>query len=412
MKNILTVFAGRQHNIEILTKYLKKALELKIIDEVHFWNNTRNQNDEIYLETISNVKRTSSSGYGRYIQLFTPIVNNIFSFNVIASNDIHIKILDNAQKDIEYEIVLGGWGNTISVIRKNNIEIVSLMKENIADSIEENTFTVSIVNHSLNIYKNETVIVSCELTEKFNIDDIFVKTGYNGVGHFNYKTIKNHDFYFMDTCEKNWQNYYTYYNDKKYIDDIIIKCDDDIVFIDLLKLPTFIEFIKNNDEYDLVFANIINNGVSAYFQQNKYNLIPYELMVLEYPHDGTCGTLWKSGSKAELLHNYFISNYEKFLDYEYNNDIIPIDTRFSINFFGYKGSKWHKIIDAHNGDDEHNLTVEFVKHRDFKNIFYSDFYVSHLSFYKQIETNINITDLVNKYNDLYDTIIQSGKFNI
>ena len=38
-----------------------------------------------------------------------------------------------------------------------------------------------------------------------------------------------------------------------------------------------IEIIKHN-EYDLVFANTINNGVSAYFQQTKYNLIPKDLM--------------------------------------------------------------------------------------------------------------------------------------
>ena len=40
MKNILTVFAGRKNNLEILIKYLKKALELKILDEIHFWNYT------------------------------------------------------------------------------------------------------------------------------------------------------------------------------------------------------------------------------------------------------------------------------------------------------------------------------------------------------------------------------------
>ena len=45
------------------------------------------------------------------------------------------------------------------------------------------------------------------------------------------------------------------------------------MFIDLFKLPKFIEFVKNND-YDLVFANTINNGVSAYYQQYKFNLIP------------------------------------------------------------------------------------------------------------------------------------------
>ena len=97
---------------------------------------------------------------------------------------------------------------------------------------------------------------------------------------------------------------------------------DDIIFIDLYKLPKFIEFIKNNDQYDLVASNTINNGVAAYYQQNKFNLIPKDLMTLEYPNQGLCGTLWESGKKAEQLHNYFIENYSKFIDYEYNNEII------------------------------------------------------------------------------------------
>jgi hypothetical protein len=212
----------------------------------------------------------------------------------------------------------------------------------------------------------------------------------------------------MDTCEKSWKNYYTYYNDKKFENDIIIKCDDDIVFIDLYKLPKFIDFSKNND-YDLVFANTINNGVSAYFQQNKYSLIPKELMYLEYPPNGLRGSLWANGKKAEKLHNYFIANYEKFIDYEYNNEIIPINTRFSINFFVYKGKNWHKIKDCFR-DDEYNLTVDYVLNKNFKNILYSDFYVSHLSFYKQNETGIDVETLVDNYNELYVTIEKNGRF--
>jgi hypothetical protein len=77
-----------------------------------------------------------------------------------------------------------------------------------------------------------------------------------------------------------------------------MKCDDDIVFIDLYKLPNFINFIRNNN-HDLVFANTINNGVSAFFQQNKFELIPKTLMDLEYPPNGLCGSLWESGKKAE-----------------------------------------------------------------------------------------------------------------
>ena len=71
-----------------------------------------------------------------------------------------------------------------------------------------------------------------------------------------------------------------------------------------------IKYIRRND-YDLVFANTINNGVSAYFQQNKYNLIPKQIMDLEYPPNGLCGSLWESGTKAELLHDYFIKNYKE-----------------------------------------------------------------------------------------------------
>jgi len=126
-------------------------------------------------------------------------------------------------------------------------------------------------------------------------------------------------------------------------------------------------------------------------------------MNLEYPRNGECGSLWENGKKAENLHNYFIENYKKFLNYEYNNEIIQITSRFSINFFAFKGRNWHKIRDCYI-DDEYNLTVNYVNNRNFKNILYTDFYVSHLSYYKQNETGIDLNILIEKYNKLYNTI--------
>ena len=404
--NIVSIFAGRKPNIEILKKYLEKALELNIIDEVHFWNNTRNTPDEDYLKTISNLKRTSSAKNGNYILITPLITNNSFELNVKASNDIHIKLTN---LDTEYEIVLGGWNNTKSVIRENNNEIVFLNQTNVANINNYNKFQIMINNDILNIIKNNEVLISKKIQNNFEIKNIYFKTGYNSVGDLVYNMTQNKGFYFMDTCEKNWKNYYNYYNDSKFENDIIIKCDDDIVFIDLYKLPKFIDFIKNND-HDLVFANTINNGVSAYFQQNKYNLIPKELMDLEYPTNGLCGSLWACGKKAETLHDFFIKNYDIFLDYQYNNEIIPINTRFSINFFGYKGKNWYKLKDAYSGDDEYNLTVDYVKNRQFNNILYSDFYVSHLSFYKQNESGINLDKLIDSYDKLYYTIKDIGRF--
>ena len=275
--NIITIFSGRKPNLEVLVKYLKKALELNIIDEVHFWNNTRNIQDEEYIKTISNLRRSSSSGSGKYIQITPIITNNSFELNIKASNDIHIKITND---EIEYEIVLGGWNNTISVIRENNKQIFYIEKNNVADENIENIFKVMINDNILYVIKNNEILISQKIKYNFDIKKIYFKTGHGAIGELNYNTTINKGFYFMDTCEKSWKNYYNHYNDKKYVNDIILKCDDDIVYIDLNKLPKFIDFVKNN-EYDLVFANTINNGVAAYFQQNKYNLIPSDLMVLE-----------------------------------------------------------------------------------------------------------------------------------
>jgi len=402
--NILTIFSGRRQNIEVLVKYLKKALELNIINEIHFWNNTRNYEDEEYIKSISNLKRTSSTHVGNYILITPIIINNSFDFNIKASNDIHVKLTDNF---LEYEIILGGWDNNISAIRENNNEILRFFRYGIADGNTYNNFKIMINDNILSILKNNEILFSVKIIDNFSIKNIYFKTGHNCVGKLDYIPTQNKNFFFMDTCEKSWKNYYNYYNDNQYYNDIILKCDDDIVFIDVKKLPKYIDFIKNND-YDLVFANTINNGVSAFFQQNKYNLIPKELMDLEYPDNGLCGSLWESGEKAERLHNYFIENYQQFLDKNYNNEILFINTRFSINFFGYKGSNWHKICDCFE-DDEFKLTVEFVRDKQFINLIYTDFYVAHLSFFKQVETGINSQVLINSYHNLYNKMIESGR---
>ena len=90
--NILTIFSGRRDNIEVLIKYLKTALEYNIIDEVHFWNNTRNVNDENYIKSISNLKRTSSFGDGNYIRITPMITNNPNQTNKRANAKLFLKI--------------------------------------------------------------------------------------------------------------------------------------------------------------------------------------------------------------------------------------------------------------------------------------------------------------------------------
>ena len=404
MSTILTIFAGRRPNLEILTEYLKRALSAKIIDEVHFWNNTRNPSDEAYVRSISNIKRTSSRDAGIYSPLKTVIRDNAFSLSASATNDLHIKMVDGS--NVEYEIAMS---NKYLLIRRNGQVLLKTLVPELLSDKRANVFTVQIVHDCLQLLANRELACSLQIAPGFSIHQVFVKTGHGSVGHLEYEQIENRGFYFMDTCEKNWQNYYEHYDHPRYNDSVILKCDDDIVFIDLQKLPKFVNYIRTSD-HDLVFANTINNGVSAYYQQSRYNLIPSSFMDLEYPNGGFEGSLWASGKKAEALHEYFIENYKMFLEKDYNNDVIPVATRFSINFFGYKGSKWAKIRNCFM-DDERMLTVDFVRERGFQNVFYADMYVAHLSFYKQIETGIDLNKLWAKYRELCGTILGTDVFS-
>ena len=156
MVNILTVFAGRKPNLEILIKYLTKALTLKILDEVHLWNNTKTLYDEEYLKTVSNLKRTNSVAAGNYIKIFTPIVNGSFSFKANAKNDIHIRIDDNIlEKD--YEIVLNGFNGKTSVLRKGNKELLRVTETK--SKTNEYNIKVSVVNNKLCVFSNDKLII-------------------------------------------------------------------------------------------------------------------------------------------------------------------------------------------------------------------------------------------------------------
>ena len=63
----------------------------------------------------------------------------------------------------------------------------------------------------------------------------------------------------------NWGEYYSYYSEtEEYEDeDIIIKCDDDIVYIDVDKFEAFLNELTDKGLY---FPNIVNNDVCAYIQ--------------------------------------------------------------------------------------------------------------------------------------------------
>lgn len=210
-----------------------------------------------------------------------------------------------------------------------------------------------------------------------------------------------------------WSDYYEYYHFYALIhpNDIIIKCDDDIVFIDIMKLPYFLNVIERQEDDSLAgvfFANIINNGVAAFFQQEKWNIIPRSIGDFELPEEGLCGSLWESSEKAIALHDHFLSHWIEIIrppsdvskDVYYLPEYLPIDTRFSINFFGMKAKHWYKLKDA-GVEDELVISRILPRLNVSRNYLISNFVVSHLAFGPQLK-GIEKSTILDRYYELFD----------
>jgi hypothetical protein len=172
--------------------------------------------------------------------------------------------------------------------------------------------------------------------------------------------------------------YSTYYRHEIYNDYIFVKLDDDIVFIDVIMFPFFIQHRVQSDAF-LFSANIINcigNTPPEYFVD---------------------------------LHRNFIMNFGTIVsNHRLNKTIIPHDREFvlSINFVSFLGKDLEKInlefSDGNGAVDEFRLYNKIPDYYDLQSeidgsftvvhysygpapqIYYGHFYHSFLPYYHQI----------------------------
>ena len=74
-KIILMIFAGRREYIEIGMNYLLLLLEKGKIDEIHFWLFTKNKFNIYYINSISNLHKTSKY-LDDYLEIHPKIIEN------------------------------------------------------------------------------------------------------------------------------------------------------------------------------------------------------------------------------------------------------------------------------------------------------------------------------------------------
>ncbi len=206
-------------------------------------------------------------------------------------------------------------------------------------------------------------------------------------------------------CEKcrtgKWSEPYKFYSSDEYSDCLFLKLDDDIVYMDLDGFGSYLKTIKDNPEC-VISANVINNGVCAYFDPIIKEKVISNRLILKEDKFNKWFILCVDYNFLNLCHDMFLSNeYTKV-----ENIIAFTDSKISINTIGFN----HNIMCEVGGilsklaDKIHDEMV-FSHHTTV--LIYQNFITSHLHFSDQnakMSEDVKKT-YIQKYKELCSTII-------
>jgi hypothetical protein len=423
-KTILVTFAGRRDRMQLLTRYVDAAIERGLIDEWHVWDFARNANDSAWLRERFPVTQATPNNSLEYYrsprQLGLQGGQANLGFSVRATNDAHLGLRRVSGDGPDYEIVLGGWNNMASAIRRfdsrNALVDMASRDPNLTPIDIRSTpgllpefdfldVDLEIGEDGLNVrVAGESVLRDAAPVNR-GAFEVLYRTGFGANGDWRFaefaecperRFVVGPEAHFPSDAMF-YTRAYQYYNANaaEYSDAVILKCDDDIVYFDLDKLEEFIAFRRNRREFFMVSANVVNNGVCAFFQQRS-GVIPQEDDVFELPPNGLCGSLWNDGAKAERLHRLFLNRRNRFT--AAGGEPIGWNQRISINFVALLGEDLGFIPDIM-FDDEHDLCYGVRKRAKKQNCIFPRFVASHLSFWKQ-EAGMEVPEIISGYEAL------------
>lgn len=340
LHSVACIFAGREKYLSILMPYLHKLQDDGKLTEIHFWQFTNNPSDIKYLDSISNLHKTSKN-FDKYRTITPLIQNNEFELKIKAKSDAHILINDT------YEIVIGGWANTKSVIRDGvqGIPLCEAQCDGVLNQNQYKSFKISV--------KDNMLIVKDLMGARINdneIKSIKIHTGWGSEGYWDYEETQNKNIKLFDTERRKgwtapgWGEAYKYY--LNYDFDLLLKIDDDIVYMDLERYDEFVDYIINNPYNNCVFPNMVNHAVSLFYN-NKNNLVPDDILSDSYINKKSPDKLfnyYSDGKSARKIHKYFLNNISKFT----SNDMYPINLdghKESICMFGILKKNYNRMFD-------------------------------------------------------------------
>lgn len=395
--------------MEILNKYVRRAMADGLIDEWHIWDFTRSAADHAWvtrefgpLRHMGDAVAYQACGHA---SLRAPL-----RLEAKITNDLHIAVLPKDNAETVYEIVVGGWNNQQSVVRKMKREQLTE-----PDRSQVQATWARLTPGVLSPGRANEIILSIDAsgTPELMVNgvtlgrwpdialpsgaEVMVRGGWGGDLELCHVNAPIRRYVGNPGDQMPYFQAYQYYAKRlpDFSDALFLKCDDDIVYMDLDGLAGFIDHRRKNPHYFVTSANVVNNGVCAYFQQVS-GALPTSLGHFERPPGGFGGTLWTDPDKANKLHDFFLAAPKKELPLP--SKVVDWQERQSINFIAWLGRDLLHMGLAR-GDDEKMLTVDLPAFLERPTAIYSDFTVSHLSFGPQ-EKGVDVNRLIAAYDTL------------
>lgn len=166
---------------------------------------------------------------------------------------------------------------------------------------------------------------------------------------------------------------------------VFLKCDDDIVYIDVDALDAFIKYRRLHPEIYLLSANVINNVVCTGIQKQH-----------GYLRDVDISELHTNGAQAEAVHRAFLAGEKPTFD------VVTFDAStciLNINFVSWLGADLDSVCLCESvrfARDEQHLASIFPGLFSRPVAIYGPLIVSHLSFYTQ-DASMDIAGLIESY---------------
>ena len=211
----------------------------------------------------------------------------------------------------------------------------------------------------------------------------------------NFKQLKPNQY--------DWSPFYKKISNKSfYQNSIIIKCDDDILFIDILGLKNAIQDRICDKKSFLIHTNCINNNICSYYHQHIFSDIKNELNV--FPKGGILGPTFKNPYLAYNMHNSFTNNV--IANHDLTKYYIPsfyFNHRISINFILIHGNDCRYLKNT-SYDDEYELSSYIPEKLNRPNKVFGHCLNSHFSYSLQdkiLSRNKNLIHLYEKLSNVY-----------